>query len=238
MSSTIKTKGIILKMNDTPGKDKLIYILTPNGLIKAFMTPKRSAGKKSYTVDLFAYGETILYMTDSGNLLVNSVTPEQFFYGIREDISRLYAAGYFAALSMYAAEDAETDTNSLFELLYNAFEALSRGDDVKVLKPVYEFKIAQLIGMTPCLEAKTKADKYYFAMDDGRLYTSPVPSSFLMPRTAVMCIYKMIISSVKDCFALQIPDQEKDTLFNAAQQYMIYHTERTFDALKYLNGVI
>ena len=31
MASTLKTKGIILKMKDTPGKDKLLYILTEKG---------------------------------------------------------------------------------------------------------------------------------------------------------------------------------------------------------------
>lgn len=238
MSSTIKTNGIILKMSDTPGKDKLVYILTPKGLVKAFMTPKRFAGKKSHTVDLFTYGEVIYYVTDSGNSLVNSIVPEQFFYGIREDIARLYAAGYFASLAMYTAEDAETDTYSLFDLLYHSLECLSRGDEIKNVKPVFEFKTAQLIGMTPCLEAGTKADKYYFAMDDGRLYTSSMPSSFLMSRTAVLCIYKILKAPVDTCFDVHIPSEEMTALFNAAQQYIIYHTERTFDALKYLNGVI
>lgn len=238
MPSTIKTKGIILKMKDTPGKDKLVYLLTPSGLVKAFMTPKRSAGKKSYTIDLFAHGEVVLYAADSGNYLVNSISPDGFFYGIREDISRLYAAGYFASLSMYAAEDAETDTESLYSLLFYALEALSSGADIKKVKPAYEFKISQLIGMTPCLEAEKKADEYYFAMADGRLFTHSVNSSFLLPRSAVFCIYNVLKADIGQDVFLHISDVDAEIIYHVAQQYIIYHTERTFDSLKYLNGVI
>ena len=59
MASTSKIKGVILKITDTPGKDKLITVLTSGGILKAFMTPKRTAGKKSHTVDLFTYGEIV-----------------------------------------------------------------------------------------------------------------------------------------------------------------------------------
>ena len=92
MAKTIKIKGTIIKITDTPGKDKLIRILSPVGLVSAFITLKKNAGKKSFTVDVFTYGEFILFETDKGNFLVNSFTPEDYFYNLRTDIVALSAS--------------------------------------------------------------------------------------------------------------------------------------------------
>ena len=238
MPSTVKTKGIILRIKDTPGKDKLVYILTPAGLVKAFMTPKRNAGKKSYAIDLFTCGEVIMFVTDSGNYLVNSITPEQNFYKLREEMSTLYGASYFASLSIFVSEDIDTDTEFLYNLLIYALQSLCDGEDIKKIKTAFEFKISMLIGMTPCLEAQTKANAYYFALEDGRLHLADGPDRIYMPRPAVMCIYKMLQADCKSVFELEFPTEYVDLLYAAAERYIIYHTERNFDALRILNGVI
>ncbi len=236
MASTLKTKGIILKMKDTPGKDKLVYFLTEKGLVKAFMTPKRMAGKKSFTVDLFSYGEIVYFETDSGNNLVNSVTPEEYFYGIRENISSFYGAGYFASLALYTLQDAETDTVSLLNLILTSFDRLSKGEDVKSVKPVFELIISKLLGIFPCLEAQTKSNNYYFAFDDGRLHLNAVAGSIFVSRNVIMAVYRIINSSIKDAFDVKC--ENEDMLYRLSEQYILYHTEYNFDTLKYLNGVI
>lgn len=237
MSTTIKTKGIILKISETPGKDKLLHILTDSAYLTAFVTPKRSAGKKSYTFDLFTYGEFVLYETDSGNYLVNSVTPDEYFFGLRENIERLSAASYFAELARYASGDTDCDFKSLTELLLCSFRLLENGKSVRSVKPVFELKTAQLLGMTPCLEAEKKAGTYYFDLDDGRLYIENRPGCILMPRSAVYEIYRIIMSEPESAFSC-ISDNEEETVYTAAQQYIIYHTEREFSSLRFLNGVI
>ena len=236
MASTSKIKGVILKITDTPGKDKLITVLTERGVFKAFMTPKRTAGKKSHTVDLFTYGEIVYFTTDSGNNLINSITPEEYFFGIREDITRLYAAGYFSSLALHTAEDAETDMPRLMQLVCTSFSMLSKGANVKDIKPAFEFYIAELLGFTPSLEASVKSTSYYFSIPDGLLYVNPVPNSVLVSRNVVMAIYKIIMCAPDK--ALSVVCDEKDDLYHLAQQYILYHTERNFDTLKYLNGVI
>ena len=99
MPTTIKIKGIILKISDTPGKDKLLHILTDSSFITAFVTPKRSAGKKNYTFDLFTYGEFVLYVTGSGNYLVNSITPQNGFYGLRPASAGLIFGAMFTVFA-------------------------------------------------------------------------------------------------------------------------------------------
>lgn len=236
MAQTSRIKGIILKITDTPGKDKLLHVLTEQGIVRAFMTPKKNAGKKSYTVDLFSYCEIVIFTTDGGNNLVNSVVPEEYFYKIREDIARLYAAGYFASLALYTAQDAETDTSSLMELVYESFMKLSDGVPVNDIKPVFEFVVARLLGITPCLEAEQKSTAYYFSIDDGRLYLSHVPNSVYVTRKVVMSVYKVINSTVKQ--ALEVKSEDVESFYKLAEQYILYHTDHNFENLKYLNGVI
>lgn len=237
MATTIKIKGIILKISDTPGKDKLLHILTDSSFITAFMTPKRSAGKKSYTVDLFTYGEFVLYITDGGNSLVNSITPIETFYGLRNDIVSLSGAGYFSELAKYVSADADCDFSLLLQLLLEALRLLSDGADIKAVKPVFELKCAQLLGFTPCLEAEKKSGTYYFGLEDGRLYASGEHGGIMMPRSAVYNIYKVLSSDPQKAFSC-MSDGVDEIVYSAAQQYIIYHTERDFSSLRFLNGVV
>ena len=239
MPTTTKIKGIILKISDTPGKDKLLHILTDSAYITAFMTPKRSAGKKSYTVDIFTYGEFVLYVTDKGNNLVNAVTPIEYFYGLRNDISRLSVSGYFAELAKYVSSDADCDYSCLMRLFLKAIRLLSDGVNFKLVKPVFEFKAAQLLGFTPCLEAEKKAGTYYFDLEDGRLYTTAKTGGIMLPRSTVYSIYKILSSDPDSAFSFMPQDDaQADAMYSVAQQYILYHTERDFSSLKFLNGVI
>ena len=236
MSSTIKTYGMILKISDTPGKDKLLRILTSDGLVSAFMTPKRNAGKKNYTIDLFTYGEIVLFKTDSGNYLVNSVLPEEIFYKIREDIVRLAAASYFASLVINSANEPDVDCHHLLELLYVCFDKLSSGYNVKSLKAVFELKFSQLIGVEPCLVAEKKSNAYCFDIQDGRLYVRDVPNGFCLSRESVFSIYTILKRSVKECFDCEIVGV--DDVSQISENYIMYHTERAFDSLEFLKGVM
>lgn len=238
MAATIKKNGIILKISDTPGKDKALQILTGDGIISAFMTPKRTGGKKSYIMDTFTYGEFVIYVTDKGNNLVNSVNPFESFYNLRDDIVKLSAAAYFSELIRYAATDCSCDYKGLEELMLEALRLLSDGVPLISVKPVFELKIAQLLGFEPCLEAEKKSERYYFDLEDGRLYINEVRSGFLMSRSAVYLIYKMLNCDTKKAFSMMKEHTEKDTVYSVAEQYIIYHTERDFKSLRFLNGVI
>lgn len=237
MPTTVKIKGIILKISDTPGKDRLLHILTDSSFITAFVTPKRSAGKKSYTFDLFTYGEFVLYVTGSGNYLVNSITPLNSFYGLRNDIACLSAAGYFAELAKYVSSDADCDYKCLMSLVLEAFGRLADGCDIKTIKPVFEFKAAQLLGFTPCLEAEKKAQVYCFDLNDGRLHINNIHAGIMISRKAVYDIYRILSASPADAYEC-ILAENCEIIYNLAQQYIIYHTERDFASLRFLNGVI
>ena len=238
MPTTIKIKGIILKISDTPGKDKLLHILTDSSFITAFVTPKRSAGKKNYTFDLFTYGEFVLYVTGSGNYLVNSITPQNGFYGLRNDIVSLSAAGYFAQLAKYVSSDADCDYKCLMSLVLEAFGRLADGGgNIKIIKPVFEFKAAQLLGFTPCLEAEKKAQTYYFDLNDGRLHINEICAGIMISRKAVYDIYRVLSASPNDAYDCVLSDNA-EIIYNVAQKYIIYHIERDFASLRFLNGVI
>lgn len=238
MPTTVKTNGIIIRIKDTPGKDKLLTLLTETGLVTAFITPKRNAGKKSYTFDLFTYGEIVLYKTDSGNYLVNSITPTEVFYSLREDIVRLSAASYLANLAVHAAADEETDSGQLLSFLLSAVSRLSKGGNVKKIKPVFELKITQALGFSPCLEADRKSLSYYFDIDDGRLYASDSSKGVLVSRDLILCIYKILNAEAEKAFEFTVSDEEIDLLYAVTQQYLLYHLERSFDSLEFLNGVL
>ena len=236
MAKTIKIKGTIIKITDTPGKDKLIRILSPVGLVSAFITLKKNAGKKSFTVDVFTYGEFILFETDKGNFLVNSFTPEDYFYNLRTDIVALSAAAYFSALVVSASQEPDLDYSYLSRLFVSALSELSSGRNVKCVKPVFEFKLAKLLGYEPCLEAEKKALNYYFDLNDGRLYLCDNRTSVYVSRDTVLLVYGVINSNPDDSYALAGDFNQEFYLL--AENYILFHIERTFDSLEFLKGVL
>ena len=180
MSETIKTKGIILKISDTPGKDKLIRMLTSSGVISAFMTFKKNAGKKSYIIDIFTYAEFILFKTDSGNYLVNSATPIEHFYSLRNDVVKIACAGYFSSLIINSASSPDADHTYIFSLMYDSLMFLSKESYIKFIKAVFELKLSAIIGVEPCLVADLKSHEYYFDLEDMSLYKKNMILSYFI----------------------------------------------------------
>ncbi len=236
MAKTVKIKGIILKIADTPGKDKLLRILSSTGLISAFMTFKKSAGKKSFTVDIFSYGEFVLFETDKGNYLVNSFVPEEYFFKLRNDISTLSAAAYFSSLIINYSAEPDLDYEQLLELFLCALSKLSAGASIYCVKPVFELKLCQLIGIEPCLEAEKKAHNYYFDLNDGRLYVSDVRGGVYVSRQSVLIAYRILHSN--SCKAYDCVSDIDEHLYILSEKYLLYHAERSFDSLEFLKGVL
>jgi len=236
MSETIKTKGIILKIKDTPGKDKLVIILTQTGVISAFMTVKRNAGKKNYIVDIFTYAEFILFKTDRGNFLVNSATPIEYFYPLRNDVAKIACAGYFSSLIINSASSPDADHTYILSLLHDSLQFLSEQNDVRFAKSVFELKMSMIIGVEPCLIADKKAHEYFFDMEDGRLHINQVRNSVRVKRDTIVLVYKILKDSHTEAFLHAVADA--DELYYVTENYIMYHTEGSVGALEFLKGVI
>ena len=228
--------GLILKITDTPSKDKLLKILTPAGLISAFIKIKKTAGKTSYIVDLFTYGEFVLFNTDKGNYLVNSFTPEEHFYSLREDITCFAAAGYFCSFANSYSLQPDIDYNRALKLMLFSLHALTQGKDVKNVKSIFELKACCLLGVEPCLEAQIKSNEYYFDLEDGRLYNKEIKNGFFVKRQAVLSIYNIINEPVETVFDIEITDSE--AIGSLIENYLLYHLERVPDSLEFLKGVL
>lgn len=236
MSKTFKIKGTIIKITDTSGKDKVLRILTPVGLVSAFMTFKKSAGKKSFTTDVFTFGEFVLFETDKGNYLVNSFVPEEYFYKLRTDIASLSAAAYFSSLVLSSAQEPDLNYEDLSELFICGLSKLSSGCDVKLVKPVFEFKLTQLLGFEPCLEAEKKSQNYYFDLNDGRLYLSDVRSGVYASRETILLVYNVLHTKPREAY--DILREQNAQFYSLAESYILYHIERSFDSLEFLKGVL
>ncbi len=236
MATTIKIKGTIIKITDTSGKDKLLRILTPMGLISAFMTFKKSAGKKSFTTDVFTYGEFVLFETDKGNYLVNSFVPEEYFYKLRTDIVLLSAAAYFSSLVISSSQEPDLDYELLSELFISGLSMLSSGCDVRCVKPVFEFILAKLLGFEPCLEAEKKSQNYYFDLNDGRLYISDIRNGMYVSRDTVLLVYNILNSKPSEAYNISL--ELNLEFYSLAENYILFHVERYFDSLEFLKGVL
>ena len=59
----------------------------------------------------------------------------------------------------------------------------------------------------------------------------------MISRKAVYDIYRVLSASPNDAYDCVLSDNA-EIIYNVAQQYIIYHIERDFASLRFLNGVI
>ena len=235
----IKTKGLVLKINDTAASDKLLILLCENiGRINVFFKGFKSNGKKGSVPDLFCYGEFVLFLSQNSNYTLESFTPIEPFYNIREDILSLSAAAYFSNVLMYVTASDSEYTNLYLSLGLNSLFLLTRKDDILKIKSAFELKIMQYLGFCPSLEGKTGENKTYFCIEDGSIHPNIINNSLLITPSALKAVIHILEKKPNKIFSFNIDKSDMKNLYQISQNYFIYHIERNFNSLDMLNKLL
>ena len=113
------TEGIVLKERIVGEQDKFIDILTKeHGLMVISVKGARKInGKSGSSAQLFAYSR---FCVDKrrDRFYLNSAEPIHIFYGLRQSVSRISLAGYFAEVLRYSTAEL-TDSGNVLRLFLN-----------------------------------------------------------------------------------------------------------------------
>ena len=150
----LKTEGLILRETEYKDSDKLLTVLTrDHGLmtLKARGVRSRSSRLKG-ACQLLAYSE-FTYFDYRGFATINEAVPIDQFSELRKDLDALALASYFVQVAeAVSQEDAPSD--EVLSLTLNALYVLCRlNKPQKLIKAVFELRIACHAGYYPQLEA-------------------------------------------------------------------------------------
>ena len=150
----LKTDGIVLRETEYKDNDRLLTILTrENGQVTA-----RARGVKSRTSKLRAGCQLLTFseftlLDYRGRYTVTEAVAKEMFPRLREDVELLSLASYFAQVTDAVAQE-EDASPELLSLLLNALYALAKlKKPQKLVKAVFELRLACIAGFLPDLRA-------------------------------------------------------------------------------------
>jgi DNA repair protein RecO (recombination protein O) len=149
---TIKTDALVLLSRPLGEADRLITLLTwERGKIAAVARgARRTKSKLAAGVDLFTYGQYMLYQGRGLATITGQQVKEHFLY-FREDAA-LYPFGLFLAELTGRAIGGEEPCRPICRLLLEGWRLLGEELDRELLCWAFELKLADLLGYRPNLD--------------------------------------------------------------------------------------
>lgn len=241
-------KGVVLSQKPWGEQDKFIDILTETGVIEILVKGSaKIASKTGSATQLFAYAE--FDISDRKNrknfYLLRTVVPIQIFYGLRNSVNKIALASYFAQVILYSALP-QTNTPEILRLLLNCLYYLSEQHmepDELMLKCIFELRMASLSGFLPDVLMCRSCGCYlpenlYFSVEQGCFYCeSCAKSGISMSAGSLQAIRHIVLQDFEKIFSFRIAEHCRKPLFEFAEQFLQYHTDRRFQALDYYQKI-
>lgn len=237
------TNALVLREVRYKEADRILTLLTSTDgkiTVKARGALRKSSKTAAGTQQL-TYSEMTLF-GNRGKWTVNEAVVKEPFTGLREDIEAFALGSYFAecveALSVEDQPDPE-----LIQLALNSLYALSR----KMYSPAhikasFEMRLMCIAGYEPELErcavcGKAEPERPVLNLQHGAVCCkkcaalADVTASLDGGSLAALRYIKS--ANPKQLFSFSISDESLSTLGNAAERYLLLHTERKFSTLDY-----
>ena len=239
-------KGIVLSQKPFGEQNKFIDILTDSGIIEIVVRGSAKGLSKSGSASqLFAYSEFDIsdrHAKNKARILTN-VTSINIFYGLRNNLSAVALASYFAQIILYSALP-KSSTPEVLRLMLNTLHYLSQPEyDEALLKAIFELRIASLLGFQPDVVMCRMCGNYLpenlsFSVEQGCFFCDSCnQQGILMPAGSLQAIRYIILQDFEKIFSFRIKEHCRQPLFTFAEQFLQYHLDRNFPALAYYQKI-
>ena len=242
---TFSSDAIVLKITKTGESDRLLTLLTRDrGIIKAFAkAADRPKNKLHMATNLFCYGRFTFYESVKSTKVEECDLNETFF-NLQSDIGKLALAQYFNELMIEAAP-VETEANDYLRLLLNSLYFLANDKkNPRVLKALFELRLASLSGYMPSLVACAECGEFetepmYFNHYTGELYCCVCKGNGTnaYPLEVISAMRHIVFSETDKLFALSVSDYSIHFLESVAEKYLTSVLKKDFRTLKFYKSI-
>ena len=216
------TCGLVLRETDTRDADKILTVLTPDrGKLAVIARGARRKGSRvAAACQLLAYSEMTLYERGQWTMLDAANTIE-LFGGLRQDLTALSLAAYFAELTEAVADGCGGD---VLPLLLNALYALSAlRKPPQLVKPAFQLRLMALAGygVVHCGKCREKG-------------------GLSLPLTAagLAALRYILYGDAKRLYSFALTQPGLRALDHASDAYVTAQLERSFRTLDYYKSIL
>ncbi|MBR5438386.1 MAG: DNA repair protein RecO [Clostridia bacterium] len=244
---TILTDGIIINEKPLKDKDKIITVLTrEKGVIRIFANGAKT-GKHSSATSLLAYSDFSVAGTRGDSYVLKDAVPKQVFFRLREDLTVLSLAQYFAELTYELCPREDKAENEL-SLILNALHLLCDGKkDISLIKSVTELRLLTLSGYMPAVECCSDCgcdfteDELFFDYTTGEFLCSKCKGSRrLLPCSAgvLAAVRYICLAPANKIFSFSLSQDGLSVLSLLSEKYLKNITRKKFRTLDFYNKMI
>ena len=245
MPEIITQKGLVLHETAYGESDKIIDILTDSGIRTVRVRGARKAGSKNAAAtQAFSYCEFCLQKT-RGRYYLDSAAPLNLFYPLRTDLSSLALAAYFSELTKSAATDQpQPEILRLFLICLHYLAEQKRSQ--AQIKAAFELRLLTELGMMPNLICCAECCEFIpvqpvLRIDKADMVCAEcadtVGNEKMVTQAALLAARHVVFSDLDKVLSFRVTGRSLRLFAQYAEQYTIYHLERSFPALRYYKDI-
>ena len=239
------TCGLVLRETVTRDADKILTVLTPDrGRLSVIARGARRKGSRvAAACQLLAYSEMTLYEKGRWTMLDAADTIE-LFDGLRQDLTALSLAAYFAELT----EAVSDGSGDVLPLLLNALYALSAlKKPPQLVKPAFQFRLMALAGYEPMADGcalcgapepeNPMLDVVHGVVHCGKCREK---GGLSLPLTAsgLAALRYVLYGDPRRLYSFSLPPEGLRAMNHAADAYVSAQLERSFRTLDYYKTIL
>ena len=241
----LTVKGLVIREVTFGEADKLFDLLTDSGIRTVRARGVRKPGSKYAAVtQMFSYGEYCLRQTGD-RLYLDSAVSLAMFYCLRQDLEKLALASYFAELIRKTATDQpQPQLLRLFLLCLHYLEEGTR--DLMQIKGIFELRLVTELGMMPNLICCAECCEFMpvqpvLRIDKADMVCAEcadtVGNEKMVTLAALLAARHVVFSDLDKVLSFRVTGRSLRLFAQYAEQYTIYHLERSFPALRYYKDI-
>ena len=243
----VTTKALVLREVKYKEADRILTLFTAeNGKITAKARGAlRKSSRTAAATQQLSYSEMTMFF-NKGKWTVNEASVTEGFDGLKNDIARFALGCYFAeCVDAFSVE--EQSEPAMLSLVLNSLYALSRGMyDEKKIKAAFELRLMSLAGYHPSVDAcalcgETEPERATFDLVDGRIRCRKCAvnnSAVSLDASALGAMRYILSAPPKQLFSFELTGDSLSTLSYAAENYLLFQSERSFGTLDYYKQFI
>ena len=242
------TGALTLKAVRFKEADKMLTVLTESeGKMSVCAKGALRKGSKFGAASEFLVFSEMTLFGNKGRWQLNEAGVIEQFRGLRDDISALALASYFAEMLIEAADE-DSPGAGILNLGLNSLFALSkRLHEPEHIKAVFEMRLMCLSGYEPNLTGCGECDAdgagdLFFCPSVGGLRCKTCLSEtgvegFPVCEDSLAALRFIVSAEPKKIFSFRIDEKAKRRLFSLCEAYALAQSERGFETLNYWKSV-